>query len=159
MWRTTSRARASSLISTSFLPTSRFTTASAILPAISSLLDMSPIETTRSRRKVSSELAEISAKSGLSPGQKHPEARAFARQALHLHAASVRMREPPHQTQPEAEPGCRRRLRIGDANVGVEDARQGLRGNTHAVIFHGELEHLRLVPGLPRLHAHPPAAR
>ena len=42
--RTTSRARVSSLISASFLATSRFTTASAILPAISFCLDMSPSE-------------------------------------------------------------------------------------------------------------------
>src|SRR5499425_30526 len=102
MCRTTSRARASSLISTSFLPTSRFTTASAILPAISSRLAMSPIETTRSCQNVSSELAEISAKSGLSPGQEHPEARALARQALDLDTAAVRMRESPDEAQAEA---------------------------------------------------------
>src|SRR5215467_4372837 len=159
MCRTTSRARASSLIPTSFLPTSRFTTASAILPAISSRLAMSPIETTRSRQKVSSELAEILAESGLLPGQEHPEARAFARQALDLDAAAVGMREPPHEAQAEAQPGCRRRLRIGNANVGVEDAREGLSGDADAVVLHGELDHLRLVGGLACLDAHAPAAR
>src|SRR5262245_66531943 len=134
MCRTTSRARASSLISTSFRPTSRFTTASAILPAISSRLAMSPIETTRSRQKVSSELAEISVKSGLSPGQEHSEARAFPRQALDLDAAAVGMREPSDEAQAEAQPRSRCRLRIGNANVGVEDTREGLCGDADAVV-------------------------
>src|SRR5215470_19122978 len=153
--RTTSRARDSSLISASFLETSRLTTASAIRPATSSRLGMSRIETTRSDRRVSSELAEKSTKSGLSAGQEHAEPRALAGQALDLDAAAVSVREPADEAQAQAKPGCGGRLRIGHAHIRIKDARERLGGNPNPVVFHGKLDHAGPVLSETGFHAHP----